>query len=166
MGVNTTVITLAGGLIVGIILFIIWYNNRNGKKAVRRKIMKHLKNINESFGNGEEEFEATLDSADIHVSGMPEAWSDRDLSIGAKLKWRLTLNLNKSGIEWFATSVRQIIFFGHFEDDEEMEFEIQEAETELYDITKSFYAHSIELDMKDSNDVGDWEVKVYFGNPI
>ncbi len=36
MGVNTIVLVLAGGLVTGIILFIIWYS-RKGKKDVEKE---------------------------------------------------------------------------------------------------------------------------------
>jgi hypothetical protein len=131
--------------------------------------MRHLKGINESLGNGEQEFEQKFDgSFDVEVDGMPSDWSARDLNIteNGKIKWNLSLNLNSKGIEWFGTSVRQIIFFGMFDDDEEIEFEIQDnIETELYNITQSFYPSNIEVNMNNSTDSNDWKVKVYFGNP-
>lgn len=131
--------------------------------------MRHLKGINESLGNGEQEFSQDFDrSFDVDVSNMPSDWEERDLNIGenGKIKWNLSLNMNSRGIEWFGTSVTQIVFFGMFEDDEEIEFEIQDdIETELYNITQSFYPYVIEVDMTNSTDSKDWKVKVYFGNP-
>jgi len=130
--------------------------------------VKHLRRIYESFGNGEETFEIDFDGIDVDVSGMPQEWEDRDLNIGenGKMRWGLSMNLNSRGIEWFATSVSQIVFFGMFDDDEEIELERQNGiETELYNITQSFYVHTIEVNMNDSKDPEDWDVKVYFGNP-
>lgn len=131
--------------------------------------MKHLRGINESLGNGEQEFTQDFDgSFDVTVDNIPSDWEDRELNIteNGKIKWNLSLNLNNKGIEWFGTSVRQIIFMGMFSDDEEIEFEIQDnIETELYNITQSFYPESIEVDMNNSTDSKDWAVKVFFGNP-
>lgn len=131
--------------------------------------MKHLKGINESLGNGEQEFSQKFDgSFDVTVDNMPSEWKDRELNIteNGKLTWNLSLNLNSKGIEWFGTSVKQIVFFGMFSDDEEQEFEVQDnIDTELYNITKSFYPDNITVDMNSSTDVADWNVKVYFGNP-
>jgi len=77
--------------------------------------MKHLKGINESLGNGEQEF-----TQDFDVMGM-------------------------------------------FSDDEEIEFEIQDnIETELYNITQSFYPESIEVDMNNSTDSKDIQSYVWW----
>ena len=131
--------------------------------------MKHLKGINESLGNGEQDFAQDFDgSFNVEVDNMPSDWEERELNIteNGKIKWNLSLNMNSKGIEWFGTTVRQIVFFGMFDNDEELEFEVQDnIETELYDITQSFYPYVIEVDMADSTDVKDWKVKVYFGNP-
>jgi len=130
--------------------------------------MKHLKSINETLGDGTQEFVNNFTNIDVTADNMPQYWKDRDLNIGenGRIKWSLTINMSKRGIEWFSTAVKQIVFFGSFEDDEEIEFEVQDnVETELYDITDSFYPNAIEVNMKKSLDVQDWTVKVYFGNP-
>lgn len=130
--------------------------------------MKHLKGINESLGDGTQEFVNDFTGIDVTADNLPNDWVEKDLKIGenGRLNWFLSINMNKGGIEWFSTTVKQIIFFGSFENDEEIEFEVQDnVETELYDITQSFYPTNIEVDMKDSKDPQDWKVKVYFGNP-
>lgn len=130
--------------------------------------MKHLKGINESIGDGSQDFECDFDGIDFNVSNEPKEWSDRELNIteNGKLKWNLSMNYNKRGVEWFGVSVSQLVFLGSFENDEEIEFEIQDSiDTDLYDITKSFYPTYIDVDMKNNKDPADWSVKVYFGNP-
>lgn len=125
--------------------------------------MKHLR-LYES-APGDMQFSSDLDGVDIEVEGMPAEWSDRGLSIsGGRIKWTLSMNVNKRGIEWFSTSVPQLVLFGNFDDDDEIEFELQNVDTELYNITESLYPTFIKLDMSDSSDSSGWDVKTYFGN--
>jgi hypothetical protein len=103
----------------------------------------------------------------VETSNVPDTWSKgTDFQISrTSVRWSLNMNTNKSGIEWFDASVSQLVLYGTFEDDEEFEIEIQNANTEFYNITNSFYATYVTVDMQDSDDQKDWNVTVYFGNP-
>ena len=130
--------------------------------------MKHLRGINESLGNGEETFNVKFEHFDVNVYGMPDDWGDRDLSMeeNGTIEWKLSMNLNNQGIEWFSVSVPRIEFNAIFlEDDEEIDFVVEDPKTELLNITQSFYVNAIEVDMEGSKDPKDWKVEVSFGNP-
>lgn len=131
-------------------------------------MMRHLKSIHESLGDGSETFEHDIEpkNVDVDLNNVPGEWRERDLNaVGGKIKWVLDINMGSTGVKWFGVSVPQLALAIMDEDDKEIEVSFQNAETELFDITKSLYLHSIEVDMQESTDQTKWTAKAYFGNP-
>ena len=130
--------------------------------------MKHIKNINESFGRSYD-FEDSIDKSEfILIKGSP--WDDLDVD-HVDVSWSLRLVTNKYGVEGLYVSVNRVLLNSYIEGGAS-DIEIDNLEWSPYieikklDVRDSFYVRTIQVDMKGTEDQRDWEVEVSFGNEI